>query len=133
MWYSMEVNFTYATVAELVDALDSKSSGKPYGFESHQWYQNKICTSKRCVFLFCIWCRTRKMALNQLSRWTVDSHAGESHQWYQNKICTSKRCIFLFCIWCRTRKMACFYFLFIFIFFGYTVHIKIIRRNLYGQ
>lgn len=32
----MKVNFTYATVAELVDALDSKSSGKPYGFESHQ-------------------------------------------------------------------------------------------------
>ena len=34
-------NIANATVAELVDALDSKSSGKPYGFESHQWYQNE--------------------------------------------------------------------------------------------
>ena len=31
---------TYADVAELVDALDSKSSGKPCGFESHHQYQD---------------------------------------------------------------------------------------------
>ena len=49
----MKVNFTYATVAELVDALDSKSSGKPYGFESHQWYQNEQKTSKvLCFFIY---------------------------------------------------------------------------------
>ena len=30
-----------ADVAELADALDSKSSGKPCGFESHHRYQNR--------------------------------------------------------------------------------------------
>ena len=50
----MEVNFTYATVAESVDALDSKSSGKPYGFESHQWYHNRSRTYEGSIFLIYI-------------------------------------------------------------------------------
>ena len=36
-------------MAELADALDSKSSGKPCGFESHHRYQNKKC-SKSYIF-----------------------------------------------------------------------------------
>lgn len=43
-------NIANATVAELVDALDSKSSGKPYGFESHQWYQNRSRTYEGSIF-----------------------------------------------------------------------------------
>ena len=32
----------YADVAELADAPDSKSGGKPCGFESHHRYQYKV-------------------------------------------------------------------------------------------
>ena len=38
--------YIYADVAELADALDSKSSGKPCGFESHHQHQKK--QSKDC-------------------------------------------------------------------------------------
>ena len=31
-----------AAVAELADAYDSKSYGKPYGFESHQRQEKKL-------------------------------------------------------------------------------------------
>ena len=46
-------NIANATVAELVDALDSKSSGKPCGFESHFGHQNKN-VAKATFFIFTI-------------------------------------------------------------------------------
>lgn len=45
----------HAAVAELADAYDSKSYGKPYGFESHQRHLKKglhSCRSMVQTFLF---------------------------------------------------------------------------------
>ena len=41
-----------AQVAELADAHDSKSCGKPCGFESHFGHQNKKVQTKSVLFCF---------------------------------------------------------------------------------
>ena len=47
-------NIANATVAELVDALDSKSSGKPCGFESTSGTKNKSRNIKIPILLIYI-------------------------------------------------------------------------------
>ena len=44
----------YADVAELADAHDSKSCGKPCGFESHHRYQREKKKIFISFFIFCI-------------------------------------------------------------------------------
>ena len=68
-------------MAELVDALDSKSSGQPCGFESHQWYQINKIVAKLRFYLF--YNRGLEKEDKKSVRWTLfPTRLGEFHQWY---------------------------------------------------
>ena len=68
----MKVLNSYADVAELVDAHDSKSCGKPCGFESHHRYHLK---SKKIVVKSCFLSLQRFLFLKKRwQKWAKISH-----------------------------------------------------------